>query len=104
MSQPKSKATFASVERAARDNAASRLDRLAREMRSFDADSVQSRPDERASIFQRRVNELLSDLVGMGSGKAHELTDIPHLVHLEGGAGRQREHPLGQAFRDRQAP
>jgi hypothetical protein len=70
--------TFASVDRAARDNAVSRLERIVDEMRRFDIASVQSRPDERAGIFQRRVNDLLADLVGMASPdyKQHALGPI----------------------------
>lgn len=75
---PKQKTTFATLERGALNSAVGKLERVAAEMRSFDVASVQSRPDERAAIFQRRVNDLLADLVGMASPdyKQHALSAI----------------------------
>jgi cell division septation protein DedD len=80
MSQGKStsRMTFASLERSVLESGLSRLERAAREMRGFDVASLMSRSDERLEIFQRRVNDVLSDMVGMASPdyKQHALGKI----------------------------
>jgi hypothetical protein len=70
-----SRTTFASLDRPTLESAVSKLERTAREMRSFDVGSLTSRSDERLETFQRRVNTLLADMVGTGSPdyKSHAL-------------------------------
>src|SRR5207253_11087676 len=53
-------------------------ERAAREMRSLDVAGITGRPDERLEILQRRVNTLLSELVGMArpDHKQHALAPI----------------------------
>lgn len=73
-----SKTTFGTLDRATLESAVSKLERAAREMRSLDVSTIASRPDERLEILQRRVNTLLSEMVGMASPdyKHHALAAI----------------------------
>ena len=59
--------TFGSIDKATLEQAISKLDRTAGEMRAFDLATLTGRSDERLEIFQRRVNNVLADLVGTGS-------------------------------------
>src|SRR3569832_2086558 len=80
MSHAKSthRVTLASLDRAALQAAVAKLARTLKEMRDFDVGTVETRTDERPGALQRRVNNVLSDLVGMGSPdyKQHALGPI----------------------------
>ena len=67
MSQARSRSTFADLDRAALDEGVTKLQRILKDLRGFDAKSVHKRQDERLEALQKRVNNVLGDLVGMGS-------------------------------------
>jgi hypothetical protein len=62
-----SRTTFADVDRATLDDGVAKLQRILRDVRAFDAKTLKERSDERLETFQKRVNNLLSDMLGMSS-------------------------------------
>lgn len=62
-----SRTTFADVERGALEDGVAKLQRMLRDVRALDAKTIKERRDDRLETLQKRVNNLLADLLGMGS-------------------------------------
>lgn len=62
-----SRTTFADLDRPTLDDGVAKLQRILRDVKAFDARTVKGRQDERLEAFQKRTNNLLSDMLGMGS-------------------------------------
>jgi hypothetical protein len=61
------KTTFADLDKAALEEGSNKLQRILRDLRALDAKTIRERRDDRLETLQKRVNNLLSDLLGMGS-------------------------------------
>jgi predicted oxidoreductase len=62
-----SRTTFADLDRRELEEATNKLQRILRDLKAFDPKTLKERRDDRLETFQKRVNNLLSDLLGMGS-------------------------------------
>lgn len=72
------RATFADLDRSTLDDGVAKLQRVLRDVRAIDAKSLKDRRDERIEALQKRVNNLLSDMLGMSSPEygRHKLKPI----------------------------
>ena len=65
--RPSSRTTIADLDRSTLDDGVARLQRVLRDVRALDARTLKERRDERLETLQKRVNNVLSDMLGMSS-------------------------------------